>query len=149
MMCLGQSLTICSAVLCSVVAMSEGEMKDEELHVLFHAAKLGRTDIIQHAVATLKAKKDASVEVADVLSSPNEEGGTALHVAAFNGHADAVRALLVLPRTHSLIHFHTLLHTLLHTHCTHALTISRTHNITHSLTRSLAHSLTYALYRTF
>jgi hypothetical protein len=129
MMCLGQSLTICSAVLCSVVAMSEGEMKDEELHVLFHAAKLGRTDIIQHAVATLKAKKDASVEVADVLSSPNEEGGTALHVAAFNGHADAVRALLVLPRTHSLIHFHTHLHTPLHTHYTHALTISLTHSL--------------------
>lgn len=77
--------------------MSESEIKDEELNVLFHAAKLGRTDIVQHAIATLKKKENLSQEeLLETISTPNSDGATALHVAAFNGHSDVVRALLVM-----------------------------------------------------
>ena len=86
--------------------MSESEIPDEEVKVLFHASKLGRTDIVQHAVSKLKEKEskdELSVvsstrsvkEVKEVISMPSSEGITPLHVAAFNGHADVVRALLV------------------------------------------------------
>jgi ankyrin repeat protein len=76
--------------------MSEDEIKDEELNVLFHAAKLGRTDIVNHAVSTLKKKENPSQDkLTEIISTPNNDGATALHVAAFNGHPDVVRALLV------------------------------------------------------
>lgn len=76
-------------------------MKDEELNVLFHAAKLGRTDIVQHAVSTLKGKEHLSQEaLAERISTPNDDGATALHIAAFNGHADVVRSLLVRSSLH-------------------------------------------------
>ncbi len=76
--------------------MAEKEIPNEELNVLYHAAKLGRTDIVQHAVSTLKEKDALSVEeLVDAISSPNDNGASALHIAAFNGHADVVRALLV------------------------------------------------------
>jgi hypothetical protein len=76
--------------------MAEDAIQDEELNVLFHAAKLGRTDIIQHAVVTLKKKDNLSQgSLSRAISTPNKDGATALHVAAFNGHADVVRAMLV------------------------------------------------------
>lgn len=75
----------------------EAEIKDEELNVLFHAAKLGRTDIVQHAISTLKKKENLSQEeLLEAISTPNSDGATALHVAAFHGHSDVVRALLVM-----------------------------------------------------
>eukprot|EP00603_Paraphysomonas_imperforata_P008233 CAMPEP_0114423204 /NCGR_PEP_ID=MMETSP0103-20121206/6025_1 /TAXON_ID=37642 ORGANISM="Paraphysomonas imperforata, Strain PA2" /NCGR_SAMPLE_ID=MMETSP0103 /ASSEMBLY_ACC=CAM_ASM_000201 /LENGTH=1099 /DNA_ID=CAMNT_0001591853 /DNA_START=45 /DNA_END=3341 /DNA_ORIENTATION=- len=75
--------------------MSDTEIQNEELNVLYHAAKLGRTDIVQHAVSTLREKGALSQdELVDAISTPNDNGASALHIAAFNGHADVVRALL-------------------------------------------------------
>ena len=82
----------------------ENEVQDEELKVLFHASKLGRTDIVQHAVNKLKEKENLTKEnLIHVISTPNTNGISALHVAAFNGHADVVRALLVSQRVYKLL----------------------------------------------
>mmetsp|Transcript_23747 Transcript_23747/g.23961 ORF Transcript_23747/g.23961 Transcript_23747/m.23961 type:complete len:514 (+) Transcript_23747:118-1659(+) len=72
-------------------------MADEPIAVLLHASLLGRTDIIQHAISSLRANGTRTPdEISAIISSgrgPTDDV-TALHIAARHGHADAVRALL-------------------------------------------------------
>eukprot|EP01041_Mallomonas_annulata_P002463 gene2463-4782_t len=70
---------------------------EESIAVLLHASLLGRTDIVQHAISTLRSNGSKSNEdVALLISSGRspEDDATALHIAAYSGHADVVRALL-------------------------------------------------------
>ena len=75
---------------------------DEELAVLLHASQLGRTDIVQQAISSLKTILDNDIEVVKLISASrvyqideNTSGtGTPLHVASKHGHSDVVRALL-------------------------------------------------------
>jgi len=84
---------------------------EEELAVLLHASQLGRTDIVQQAIASLKTiVGDADKVIAMVSASrqykvdnQTEAIGTPLHVAAKHGHSDVVRALLVEPPIYSLL----------------------------------------------
>ena len=70
----------------------------EELNVIFHACIHGRTDIVQRAIQSVRAgSTNPSVEdsIAQLVSTGRaEDGQTPLHVAASNGHADVIRALL-------------------------------------------------------
>lgn len=76
---------------------------DEELAVLLHASQLGRTDIAQQAIASLKASFGDAEKVINLISASREYKvdnntssiGTPLHVAAHHGHSDVIRALLV------------------------------------------------------
>ena len=69
---------------------------DEELAVLLHASQLGRTDIVQQAISSLKTILDDDLEVIKLISASriyqideNTSGtGTALHVASKHGHSD-------------------------------------------------------------
>ena len=75
--------------------MSSGILK-EEIVVLFHAALLGRTDVINKVIATFRSEKLSPEEFSNMLSFHRAEDElTPLHVAAEAGHADACRALLV------------------------------------------------------
>lgn len=70
---------------------------EESLQVLFHASSLGRTDIIQHAIASLRKNNGSKSEeeIALLISAGHpEDDSTALHIASSKGHSDAVRALL-------------------------------------------------------
>jgi Ankyrin repeats (3 copies)/Ankyrin repeat len=68
----------------------------EEVVVLFHAALLGRTDVISKAISSIKAKCPITdEEMSSIISRRRAEDDiSALHVAASFGHVDAVRALL-------------------------------------------------------
>ena len=67
----------------------------EEIVVLFHAASLGRTDIVQSAISTLKSKCSPE-DVNKIISSGRpEDDATPLHIASMLGHSDVIRALLV------------------------------------------------------
>lgn len=67
----------------------------EEVLVLFHAACIGRTDIIQNAIKLIKKDNIKENEVIFIISSQREEdGATPLHLASFYNHSDVVRALL-------------------------------------------------------
>lgn len=69
---------------------------------MLHASQLGRTDIVQQAIASLKAIIEDDEEVVNMISLSREfkvdenttAWGTPLHVAAQHGHSDVVRALL-------------------------------------------------------
>ena len=75
---------------------------DEELAVLMHASQLGRTDIVQQAISSLKQILEDDQEVIKLISASREYQidenvsgiGTPLHVASKHGHSDVVRALL-------------------------------------------------------
>eukprot|EP01036_Dinobryon_divergens_P027332 gene27333-36092_t len=68
----------------------------EELQVLFHAALLGRSDIIKNAIASYRSTGKSSPEdIANFVSTIRpEDGATPLHVAAHGNHSDAIRTLL-------------------------------------------------------
>ena len=76
---------------------------EEELAVLLHASQLGRTDIVQQAISSLKSILGDQEKVIELISASRlykvdantEAIGTPLHVAAFHGYLDVVRALLV------------------------------------------------------
>ena len=71
--------------------MSDSALLAEEILVILHASKLGRGDIINTAISSLK-QADRQL----VLSSRRQEDDlTPLHVAAICGHADIIRLLLV------------------------------------------------------
>lgn len=73
---------------------SNSEVIQEEIMVLFHATSLGRTDIVQNAIATIRSKNPE--EVTQIISQGRpEDGATPLHIASTMGHADVIRALLV------------------------------------------------------
>jgi len=68
----------------------------EELAVVFHAAQLGRTDIIQSVLTSLRSAKQSDEEIAKLISTGRaEDNATPLHLAAHFGFADVIRALLV------------------------------------------------------
>lgn len=67
----------------------------EEIHVLFHAALLGRTDVIRNALSALKGVLTDHRELRKSISTGRpDDGATPLHLAASFAHQDAVRALL-------------------------------------------------------
>jgi len=73
----------------------------EELVVLFHAALLGRTDVVQSAIASIREKAtdgdggfDISYLSREISVGRPDDDCTPLHVAALFGHADVVRSLL-------------------------------------------------------
>lgn len=71
---------------------------DEEITVLFHAALLGRTDVLQRVISNVKSRSSIANEddLAKFISvGRSDDGCTALHVASAFGHQDIVRALLV------------------------------------------------------
>lgn len=73
----------------------------EELVVLFHASLLGRTDVVQSAIASIREKAASAGNGADnsylskeISVGRPDDDCTPLHVAALFGHADVVRSLL-------------------------------------------------------
>jgi len=71
-------------------------MASEEVAVIFHAALLGRTDVISKAIANVKAHSKSTEEfIATISQKRPEDELTPLHVASEKGQADVVRALLV------------------------------------------------------
>ena len=67
----------------------------EELVVLRHAAQLGRTDVLKQAISSIRALCSSDQEASVMISSGvGEDDSTALHIAAFHGHPDVIRALL-------------------------------------------------------
>ena len=78
--------------------MTQRSNLDEEITVLFHAALLGRTDVLSNAITAIRGKLPAGdvIELRRLISSTRpDDGSTALHIAAGCGHCDIVRALLV------------------------------------------------------
>eukprot|EP01033_Poteriospumella_lacustris_P005465 gene5465-3895_t len=73
----------------------KGEI-EEEIVVIFHAALLGRTDVLKNAISSIKASgKYAEDDIPRLLSTSRElDGATPLHVATHYGHTDVIRALL-------------------------------------------------------
>lgn len=68
---------------------------EEELAVFFHAALLGRTDILTKVINGVRGKPSTAEEVQAFVSRTRpDDGCTALHIAAGCGHSDVVRALL-------------------------------------------------------
>lgn len=77
-------------VLCTM-----GDELKEVTVVIFHAALLGRTDIIKNALSSLRDSKHSAQEIAQIISSRRpEDKATPLHVAAAYGHSDVIRALV-------------------------------------------------------
>ena len=74
------------------------EPLQEELIVLFHAALIGRTDVVQNAIASIKSSGNfTDEEVSSFISTGrSEDNATPLHIAANFGHTDVIRALLVM-----------------------------------------------------
>lgn len=70
----------------------------EELNVIFHACKHGRTDIVQKAIQSIRGDStnpQVNDSIAQLVSTGRaEDGQTPLHVAAAHGHSDVIRALL-------------------------------------------------------
>ena len=75
--------------------MSKIEGVPEEINVLFHACAIGRTDVVQNAIAALRNGKNED-ELAECISvkRPVDEA-TPIHVAVKFGHNDVIRSLLV------------------------------------------------------
>jgi ankyrin repeat protein len=73
--------------------MSDDLLK-EEIAVLFQAALLGRTDIVQTAISSIRACSDDENTVVLISSGRNEDGASPLHLAALNSHSDVIRYLL-------------------------------------------------------
>jgi len=63
--------------------------------VLFHAALLGRTDVVQNAISSIKALEGEEQTSRIISTGRPEDGCSPLHVAALFGHTDVIRALLV------------------------------------------------------
>ncbi len=59
-------------------------MKDNPLHILIEAARLGDADALKRIVRSHP----------ELVGERDETGATALHYAAFGGHRDAVRLLV-------------------------------------------------------
>ena len=70
--------------------------EEEEVAVLFQAAILGRTDILNKVVSNLRTRNYKAEDIAHFLSLARiEDGYTSLHIASAAGHQDFVRAVLV------------------------------------------------------
>ena len=77
---------------------------EENLVVVFHAAQLGRSDVILEAISSLKSTLGSDEKVAAIISTCMEyqvdestkEIATPLHVATSHGFSDVVRTLLVI-----------------------------------------------------
>lgn len=68
---------------------------EEAMLALFHASSIGRTDVVQSAISSIRSVHDKPEQFDEVLSRQREEdGATALHLASLLKHADVVRALL-------------------------------------------------------
>ncbi|KAJ1443429.1 hypothetical protein B484DRAFT_414448 [Ochromonadaceae sp. CCMP2298] len=67
----------------------------EEIIVLFHAALVGRTDVVQNAITSIRSSGQGEKYVAGAISTGREDGATPLHIAANFGHSDVIRALLI------------------------------------------------------
>lgn len=78
--------------------MEENGKEDEELAVLFHAALLGRTDVLNKVISNVRSASTNSLDKLILfISTPRpSDGCTALHIASACGHCDIVRALLVI-----------------------------------------------------
>ena len=76
---------------------------EENLAVVFHAAQLGRSDVVLEAISSLKTTFCSDEKVSAYISTCMEYNidehtkdiGTPLHVATHHGNSDVVRALLV------------------------------------------------------
>lgn len=70
----------------------------EELNVIFHACRHGRTDIVQKAIQSIRGDStnpQVNESIAQLISTGRaEDGQTPLHVAAAHGHSDVIRALM-------------------------------------------------------
>lgn len=74
---------------------SSNDSSLEEVAVLFHAALLGRTDVLKQVISQ-RAKNTDEKDLAKFVSTArSDDGATALHLASASGHSDVVRALLV------------------------------------------------------
>ena len=76
--------------------MEENSTEAEAVVVLFHAALLGRTDIVTQAVSALRSSVSNNEHALSLLISTGRgaDGATPLHLAAEAGNADVIRALL-------------------------------------------------------
>lgn len=76
--------------------MATNEAIQEEVHVIFHAALVGRTDIIKNAIESIRETGDVTEEqIKELLSTVRaEDHASPLHIAAAAGHSDVIRALL-------------------------------------------------------
>ena len=78
--------------------MSDIQSIEEEIAVIFHASLLGRSDIIQNAISTIKVKCPSLIEtdIAAIISTRRQTDDLGpLHIASINGHSDVIRTLLV------------------------------------------------------
>jgi hypothetical protein len=77
---------------------------EEEIAVLFHAALLGRTDVLTKVIADIRERLVDNEKIAKFISTTRDDDGcTAMHIASACGHNDVLRALLVstwYPRLH-------------------------------------------------
>ena len=65
----------------------------EEINVIFHAVSLGRTDVVNTAISSLR--QSSAMSVPRLISSGRAaDGVTPLHLAVEVGNADVIRALL-------------------------------------------------------
>jgi hypothetical protein len=92
---------------------------EESLAVVFHAAQLGRSDVILEAISSLKTTLGSDEKVAAMISTCMEyqvddntkETATPLHVATSHGFSDVVRTLLVIVNITAIsMHYHTLIY---------------------------------------
>jgi hypothetical protein len=69
---------------------------EEAMRALYHASLIGRTDVVQSALASIRSAVPESGESIRCIVSRQrpEDGASALHLASQFNHADVVRALL-------------------------------------------------------
>ena len=71
------------------------QLAEEAMAALFHASVLGRTDVVQSAIASLRTVILDPGQFRALLSRQRpEDGASALHLASHHNHSDVVRALL-------------------------------------------------------
>jgi len=68
----------------------------EGIIVIFHAALVGRADVVQNAITSIRSTgKFNEKEISAAISTRrSEDGASPLHIASYYGHTDVIRSLL-------------------------------------------------------